>query len=79
MKNVANFSKMEDVIVKKVLDFLGRMVHNGGYPIRQDNEFVAKRTCKTVENGPEETNMDLRMDSVEWKLRSLNIVNRRFA
>lgn len=43
------------------------------------NEFVAKRTCKTVENGPEETNMDLRMDSVEWKLRSLNIVNRRFA
>lgn len=39
--------EMEDVPGKKVLDFFGRIVHNGGYPLDRTNNCVAKRTSKT--------------------------------
>ena len=43
-KRSIDFSKMEDVLTKKMLDFSGRMVHNGGYPLDKTNSGVAKRT-----------------------------------
>ena len=36
--------KMEDVPGKKVLDFSGRIVHNGVYPLDGANVCVAKLT-----------------------------------
>ena len=43
-KNVDIFTKMEDVFGKKALDFFGRIVHNGGYPLDRTNKCVAKHT-----------------------------------
>ncbi|MEY8387137.1 hypothetical protein AALC17_07540 [Oscillospiraceae bacterium 38-13] len=44
-KMIDTFSKMEDVVIKKILDFSGRMVHNGEESIRQNKrKVVAKRT-----------------------------------
>lgn len=40
----ADFLKMEDVRIKKILDFSGEMVHNGLYPIRLNKRNVLQNT-----------------------------------
>jgi len=49
-KTVAYFSKIEEVSGKKVLDFLGELVHNREYRLGGTNGRVAKHTG-TVEQG----------------------------
>lgn len=42
VKNIEIFLKMEDRLGKKILDFSGEMVHNGGHPTRLDKRICCK-------------------------------------
>lgn len=47
----ADFLKMEDVRIKKILDFSGEMVHNGLYPIRLNKRNVLQNTQEKSAKG----------------------------
>ena len=42
VRKVGNFSEMEDVSGKKILDFSGRMVHNEFHPIGRNRQMCCK-------------------------------------
>ncbi|WP_305084010.1 hypothetical protein [uncultured Oscillibacter sp.] len=50
-KKVGYFSEMEDVSGKKILDFSGRIVHNGFYPTRRSGQMCCKTHLLAAKTG----------------------------